>query len=69
MAAGRVALAAEGGAAVSDINLAAALLVVAVLAILLACLAMSAWNWAAVRVLDVVFGAIETAIRQIANRR
>ncbi len=50
-----------------DLTLAAALLVLAVLAILIACVVMAAWSWFAERGLDVVFGAIETALRWLVD--
>ncbi len=53
----------------SELSLAAALIVAGVAAVAITCLVVSAGTWLAVRVLDVVFGAIETVIRQIASRR
>ncbi len=52
----------------TDISLAAALLVLAVLAILIACGVMAAWSWATERVFDRLFGAMEAVIRWIASR-
>ncbi len=68
VAAWRDALAAEGGAAVNDIPRAASLLVVAVLAVLVACAVLAAWSWAAERVFDRALGAMEAVIRWIASR-
>ncbi len=50
-----------------DISLAAALLVLAVLAILIACGVMAAWSWVAERGIDKFFGAIETALRWLVD--
>ena len=52
-----------------ELSLAAALLIIAAVAILIVCGVMALWSWAAERVFDRVFGAMEDAIRWLASRR